>query len=507
MIYTSIENYKYKDLEKFTYAQLEADEIAKRKQYVIVYDPFETNFDCLGLGVLNTCVIDPIITKELNADYSLTMTIYKDNRGKYKRVKPLSIIKAQGQLFRIPFWEGIKDNGLTINVQAKHIFYDLMEAFTEDRRVQGQNIYETMSRLLESDKRARFRIGVTDVTNVGNANFIDENVCSSIMKKVIPRWKAELLRDNFSIVAKKRLGKYKPDLYIRYGQHAKGLRKKVDYTNMCTRIYAKGKEGITIASINNNVKYLDSSKINDYPIVFPVSVKFDDAETPEQLKILAQEYLDKYDKPLITIEVDLQDLFESKDYENLQSAIQLNEGDTVTVYDKDLDIYEEQRVIKIQQHAITGVKVNITLGIMASTIIDSMDDTDNRVTNVEEKVANNTGDNNAIAEALIDIGKEIDNIYLDTNSIGNRVKELEDNKLIAPLICSKNITIVQNRQLVTLPTEFKGRQFTVSAISILQASNLSDIDIYEIDLDAAEGTFYIMSNQINIKIKILIITL
>ncbi|MGL5084268.1 MAG: hypothetical protein ACRC68_00875, partial [Clostridium sp.] len=70
MIYTSIENYKYKDLEKFTYAQLEADEIAKRKQYVIVYDPFETNFDCLGLGVLNTCVIDPIITKELNADYS-----------------------------------------------------------------------------------------------------------------------------------------------------------------------------------------------------------------------------------------------------------------------------------------------------------------------------------------------------------------------------------------------------------------------------------------------------
>ncbi|MGL5085962.1 MAG: hypothetical protein ACRC68_09680, partial [Clostridium sp.] len=184
-----------------------------------------------------------------------------------------------------------------------------------------------------------------------------------------------------------------------------------------------------------------------------------------------------------------------------------NEGDTVTVYDKDLDIYEEQRVIKIQQHAITGVKVSITLGVMASTIIDSMDDTDNRVTTVEEKVATTTEDTGAIAEALIDIGKEIDNIYKDTNSISNRVKELEDNKLVAPLICTRNVTIVQNRQLVTLPVEFKGKQFTVSAISILQASNLSDIDIYEIDLDVADGTFYIMSNQINIKIKILIMTM
>lgn len=508
MIYTSIENYKYKDLEKFTYAQLESDEIAKRKQYVILFDPFEVNFDSLGLGVLNTCVQDPIITKELNGDYSLDMTIIKDDLGKYKRIKPLSIIKAQGQLFRVPFWEGIKDDALTITIHAKHIFYDLTEAFTEDRRVNGQNVHETLSRLLESDKRSRFRIGVTDVTNVANANFMDENVCESIMNKVIPRWSAELLRDNFTIVAKKRLGKYKPNLYIRHGKHAAGIKKKIDFSSMCTRIYAKGKDGITLASVNNNVKYLDSDKVNKYPVIFPKSVKFDNAETPEQLLELAREYLGKYDKPLVTIEVDLVDLFDNEEYENLQSAIQLEEGDTVTIYDKELDINEEQRVVKIQQHAMTGVKLKITLGVVAGTIVNTMDSTDDKVNTVTEKVDSISQDNGAVGEALIEIGKEIDSLNADITSVAKRVKSLEDlegEKPLGPLFYAVDILVVQNRQLVALPIEFKNRNFMVSAISILNAAEVNGIDINVTDLDFAAATMYIMSNVKDITVKVAVI--
>ena len=126
---------------------------------------------------------------------------------------------------------------------------------------------------------------------------------------------------------------------------------------MCTRIYPKGYNGITIDKINDGRRYMDSLKFSSYPISFPKLVKFDDVETAEELVVAAREYIDKYDKPQISITIDYLDLYNNEEYEQLKEALKLTWGDTVTAHDVDLDITGEVRCIEETVDAITGIKL------------------------------------------------------------------------------------------------------------------------------------------------------
>lgn len=438
MDFKNIESYKYKDLERFTYAELESEKIEVARQPLIAYDPFEVDFDNKGIAVLES-VLNPTIVQELNGDYSLSVEILKDKRGKYTRIKPLCIIKAQGQLFRIPFWNGIKDNGFVIKINAKHISYDAVEIFTEDRRVNNQNVYEALSRLLEGDIKDKYSLGVTDLSTTASANFIMENFIDSLFNKILPRWNGELIRDNYKFTVKNRIGQYKPNLFIRYGKNSTSIERKVDYSQICTNIYPIGRNGITVEDINNGLKNIKSEKINDYPIIYTKKVKFEDAETPEELKELAIEYLKKYDIPLTTITMNLIDLEQDKLYENLKSAIQMNLGDTVTVYDKDLGIQEEQRVISLEIDAVTGVKLKITLGEFAPSFADSVSDLEETTNEITDKISENIQTSDDIK-----------------NKVVTNTTEIEELKLIVENL-NKDITSTNKEigQLPALETEYK----------------------------------------------------
>lgn len=430
MDFKSIENYKYKDLERFTYAELESEKMENKKSPMILYDPFETDFDTLGVAVL-TNVSNQVILEELNGDYCLNFEVIKDERGKYKRIKPLSIIKAQGQLFRIPMLQGVKDDGFKIIVNAKHISFDAVELYNEDRRANNQNVYETLSRLMEVDVNGKYSLGVTDVTTTASANFINENFIESLFNKVLPRWGGELLRDNFKFTVKNRVGEYKPSLFVRYSKNAKSINRKIDYSSLCTRIYPVGKNGITLENINNGLKYITSNKANNYPIIYPKLVKFDDAETVEELKEQAELYLNTYDTPMITIDIDLISLEQVKDYENLNDSIRMNLGDTVTVYDVDLDVREEQRVISIESDPITGIKLKITLGVSTPSLADSMTDLEDKTSEIEQKVSENINTSEDVKKQvvqnttdIIELKKIDENLNKDITAVNEEVGQL-----------------------------------------------------------------------------------
>lgn len=430
MKFNIIETYKYRDLERFTYAQLESEDIAVDKYPLILYDPFETEFEHHGIAVLESTLNHTII-QELNGEYSLSAEIIKDQRGKYTRVKPLCIIKAQGQLFRIPFWNGIKDNGFVIKINAKHISYDAVEIFNEDRRANNKNVYETLSRLLEVDTKGKYSLGVTDLTTTASANFINENFIESLFNKIIPRWGGELVRDNFKFTIKNRVGEYKPNLFIRYSKNSTSINRKVDYSELCTNILPVGQNGITIEEVNQGVKYIKSSKINDYPLIYTKKVKFDDAETPEQLKELAIEYLNKYDKPIITVEVNLIDLEQNEAYDNLKSAIRMNLGDTVTIYDEDLGVDEEQRVISLETDAVTGIKLKITLGEFAPSFADSFSDLEEVTDEISTKVSENIQTSDDIKNQVVknttsieELNSITENLNKDITSTNNEIGQL-----------------------------------------------------------------------------------
>lgn len=440
MKYNEIEKFKHSELEELTYAQLEADDGGSsiKKENIIVFEPFENDFDHKGVAVLNG-VISSLITHELNGNYSISLEIPKDERGKYKRILPLSILKARGQLFRIPLWNGVKDNGFKLKIYAEHISYDARSIFTEDRRVNEQPIYEALNRLLESDLNNRFKIGPTDITTTANANFIMEDFIDSLFKKIIPRWGGELLRDNFEFTVKRTIGEYKPDLYVRYGKNSTSFDVKLDYTNLCTKIYPVGKEGITIAEIENGRNYLYSKNFRNYPIEYPKKVKFDDIETPEELKVAALEYLDKYSIPVKTISVDLISLELNEAYDNLKSAIKMNLGDVVTAYDEDFNIADELKVVSMDIDGETGEKKKIILGELASTLADVVTDVEEKQSEIQDRI-----------ESSITTSDDIKKLVAEHETEIEELKKVDEN-------LNKDITSVNLEvgQLAALETEHK----------------------------------------------------
>ncbi|WP_297521625.1 phage tail spike protein [uncultured Clostridium sp.] len=386
MKFNKIETYKYKDLERFTYKELESEAFTLKREYLILYDPFEIDFSHFGEAVLDTA-IDPVINEETNGDYSLEFNVIKDNIGKYKRIKPLAIIKAQGQLFRIPQITGIKDNGFSLKIYAQHISYDAIEVFTIDRLVKEQNAYETLSRLLEADTKNKYSIGVTDLTTISSAEFLKENFIDALFNKVLKNWGGELIRDNFTFTIKQRQGEYKPNLYIRFGKNISKIDLKVDYSQLCTKIYPENNK-VQIEDANNGFSYMDSKKINEYPIIYHKKVSFDKAETSEELKQAGLNYLKEYEVPKRTITVNLLDLENNKEYDNLKAAIRMNLGDTVTVFDSDLNVDDEMRVVAVKRNGYTGIKTSITLGVLAPSLGSKVTDLEEKTSSIEEKTKN-----------------------------------------------------------------------------------------------------------------------
>src|SRR5690606_12363301 len=158
-----------------------------------------------------------------------------------------NIVKADGQLFRITHIEKV-DSGYQqwIKIKAPHIFFDLIDYYTEDRRVENASIQTDLEVLLEGTP---FSVGQCDDCGLATAYFIEENKLKSINDKIIPRWGCEIEIDGFTVIAKRRIGQDRM-YHIRRGKTLRGITYTEDISNVITRLYPKGRDGSTIESVN-----------------------------------------------------------------------------------------------------------------------------------------------------------------------------------------------------------------------------------------------------------------
>ena len=107
-------------------------EPVKQTDKIILYNMDETNFTHFGVRILTP--LSCRITEELNGQYELEMEHPVDNDGTWAMIDELDIIKAKGQLFRI--YRTVRkmnsDGSRTVQVNARHIFYDLNDRLSED---------------------------------------------------------------------------------------------------------------------------------------------------------------------------------------------------------------------------------------------------------------------------------------------------------------------------------------------------------------------------------------
>lgn len=311
-----------------------------------------------GIATLNK-LLKCISKEKLNGEYKLECEYSLDD-PKVKYFDKWNIIKADSQLFRI---YNIKEDMIkhTINISANHIFYDLDDAFMIDNRAEKKNVKEAMQIAINCDDMDKLFTVDSDIEDKNTLYMIEQSPLTSIFE-IINRWKkGELIRDNFNITIRNDVS-YSSGIEIRYRKNMLSLNKETDIERICTRIYPKGKNGITVPEKYIYVPGMKPGSVNAPPRQRTKLVKFEEAEDIVNLRILAERYVEKLAFPFENIKVDFLDTTTLKKYENIEGLKQVKIGDVVDVYHDLYNKHYKFKCVYIERDLLNGTNTKVELG-------------------------------------------------------------------------------------------------------------------------------------------------
>lgn len=318
----------------------------------------ETLLSRNGIATLNRTT-KCVVKEKLNGEYELELEYPLDD-PKIQHFKQWNIIKADGQLFRIYKTNEDMINH-TINVSARHIFYDLDDAFMLDKRAEKKTVKEAMEIALQCDNMDKLFTVDSDIKDINTLYMIEQSPLTS-MFEIINRWqKGELIRDNFNITIRSDV-EYSSGVEIRYKKNMLSLNRETDVDRICTRIYPKGKNGITLTEKYIAVPNVKAGDLNSPPREKTKLVKFEEAEDVVTLRELAKKYVEKLAFPFENIKVDFLDITTLEKYEKIEGLKQVKIGDIVDVYHDLYDRHYKFKCIYIEKDLLNNSNTKVELG-------------------------------------------------------------------------------------------------------------------------------------------------
>lgn len=333
---------------------------------VTIHEKTAQNFNTLGLGALlpSSCVV----TEELNGSYELELTHPRDEEGKWKRIEEERILYASTPRGKQPFRiYRIKPNMNGITVNAKHIFYDLLDNQCEAVSFNG-TAPDALAALQEAFAYEMPFSFDTDITLSGTlatgrmnpiqALLSDDDETTSFVKG----FGGELLRDGFHVSLKSAVGLDR-DVAIRYGKNLIGLEVLQDASDVKTRILCYGSNGTAV---------VDSPYIGNY--VYPkIHMLEDDGKKIAELKKEAQDLLDGgIDIPSVNIKVDFVALTKTVEYKDYAVLEEVFLGDLVTVIHTKMNFRKKAKVISYEWDCLLDQYNEVELGDFIPTLASSV---------------------------------------------------------------------------------------------------------------------------------------
>ena len=333
---------------------------------ITIHEKTAKTFDTIGLGALvpSSCVV----TEELNGAYELELKHPYDDGGKWKRIERGRILYASTprgmQPFRIYY---VKPSMKEISVNARHIFYDLLDNQCEPIRHSG-----TATAALAALQAAfaypmpfsfDTEISITGMLTTGRMNPVqvllsDDDEATSFVKG----YGGELLRDGFRVSVKAALGQDR-GVSIRYGKNLVGLAVTEDESEVKTRIICYGKNGSVT---------LDSPHLGDY--IYPkIHTLTEENKDISEVQAEAQALLDGgCDIPSINIKVDFVALEKTVEYREYAVLEEVFLGDMVTVTNTKMGFRKQAKVISYEWDCLLEQYNEVELGDFIPTLAASV---------------------------------------------------------------------------------------------------------------------------------------
>lgn len=337
---------------------------------ITIFEQNTTSFNNLGLGSLmpSSCVIK----EELNGAYELELTHPYDTFNKWQRLENNRIIVANTPNGRQPFRiYRVVPNLDSVKVYAHHIFYDLLDNFVTNLNVSNVNAATALNSLKNALAYTMPFTFSTSLNTTGKLVVDYENAVFALLSgeeekdSFIKNFGGEIIRDNYNISFVSAVGTDN-GVQIRYSKNLVGLEIDEDLSEVATRIYPIGKEGL-------KGTYVDSPYINNYPYPKIRTVENSELTTNAQLtEYVRQLYASGADLPNINIKVNFALLAETEEYKDYAVLEQINLGDLVTVINSKMGFNKKAKVISYEWDCLTKKYNKMQLGDFLANIATSL---------------------------------------------------------------------------------------------------------------------------------------
>jgi phage minor structural protein len=288
---------------------------------------------------------------------------------KFSEIQEENIVKASGQLFiiRIVEEERTGENELLAYVEGEHISSELLGKHIDSIELTAASPNVILPLLLSG---TRFTGGASSMS--GTHDFtVSRKSATWGLNHLIALSDGELERDNFTVNLKPQVGNDN-GVHFRYRKNITGIKRTVDSKGVVTRLYCYGKDDLTIPAI-------DSPNIGLYPVPKEDKVEFNEITTEAGLQAAGERYLESVDTPKVSYEVTVVELKKAVGYDDSEAFFV---GDTVTVFDEDLNLDLKARVVEYEEFPLEPERSRVTL----ANFIDSIEDTINKLQDAANKV-------------------------------------------------------------------------------------------------------------------------
>lgn len=413
-----------------------------------IYSPTETDFSTNGLGILKD---------------TTKCEIYEVANGKYE----LELEYPLGTRFDEYFENDYQIKAKPNDQEEYHIFFiddkdidtflDTVTIYAQSRtnrlgrravtfaEVDSKTGREAMA-IIENnmDKKSDIRL-YSDITTVSSTTFEARNVLNCIAGEqgsLLQYWGGEIKREPFSLSLLKRRGRDNVGT-IRYGKDLSGLKVKLDWTGVKTRIipYAdpQSDTGTTSRIYGSPV---DSEYINNYPDVYTEHVQFTEEQGVKDVNSLnkiANNYFKTInpgcDKPKISITVEFDKLTDTEEGKEFAKIRNYGLFDTFKIYHRKYKLYFESKVSGVQYDSLSEKVLKLEAGDtqvafyqqQAVTIQDKLKDyaTNNYMSSFNDYVSSMiTGQGNAGGYVVLWPKEKPSNIFIMDNPDLNKAKEV-----------------------------------------------------------------------------------
>lgn len=294
-----------------------------------------------------------VVAKEVNGAHTFHLTLSHGHRHADLLVNERRV-EVAGETFTVRRVTKVRRGNIwALEVYAEAGFYDLATASQVDKQDFTQvTAGDVMSLALEG---TGWTVGVANAQTLRTYSIEDTNPLE-LLREVQRHHGGDLVFDNnnrrVSLVTQS--GRDNGVAFF-YGSGITDSERVVDTTSLVTRIVARNADGLTIASLNNGLPYVE-----DYSYTSSLKVAtydFKSGTSPYTMLSMAKATLANRSRPEYSYKVTVSDL-SSKTGADLD---RYDAGDLVTVVDKEIGITGVQRIVGLEYDVIRPWASQITL--------------------------------------------------------------------------------------------------------------------------------------------------